>query len=107
MFTGKAAPNLAHIKNFKERSIDVEWEALSPKATRRFKVTARRTHDLFAEIEGAVKKYRGHLIEGRLIEIENNKLSGYFTMEIDNKDDFKKVAKSIRTIPSILTINSV
>ena len=103
----KNCPNLAHIRNFKERSIDVEWEALSPKATRRFKVTAKRTHDLFAEIEGAIKKYHGHLIEGKLIEIENNKLSGYFTMEIDNKDDFKKVAKSIRTIPSILTINSV
>ena len=103
----KSCPNIKHIKNIKERSIDVEWEALSPKATRRFKVTAKRTHDLFAEIEGAVKKYRGHLIEGKLIEIENNKLSGYFTLEIDNKDDFKKVAKSIRTIPSILTINSV
>ncbi len=103
----KSCPNLKHIKNFTERSIDVEWEALSPKATRRFKVTAKRTHDLFAEIEGAVRKYRGHLIEGKLIEIENNKLSGYFTLEIENKDDFKKVAKSIRTIPSILTINSV
>ncbi len=103
----KNCPNLKHIKNFKERSVDVEWEALSPKATRRFKVSAKRTHDLFAEIEGAIKKYRGHLIEGKLIETENNKLSGYFTMEIENKDDFKKVAKSIRTIPSILSINTV
>ena len=103
----KNCPNVSHIKNFKERSIEVEWEALSPKATRRFKVTAKRTHDLFAEIEGAVKKYRGHLIEGKLTEIENDRLSGYFTMEIDKKDDFKKVVKSIRTIPSILNINTV
>ena len=103
----KKCPNVSHIKNIDQRSIDVEWEALSPKATRRFKVSAKRTHDLFAEIEGAVKKYRGHLIEGKLIETENDRLSGYFTMEIDKKDDFKKVVKSIRTIPSIININSV
>jgi len=99
--------NVKHIKNFEERSIDVEWEAVSPKATRRFKVTAKRTHDLFAEIEAAVRKYHGHLIEGKLVEDDNDRLSGFFTMEIEKKEDFGKVVKSIRTIPSIMNIYAV
>ena len=103
----KKCPNVIHIKNFDQRSIEVEWEALSPKATKRFKVTAKKTHDLFAEIEGAVKKFRGHLIEGKLVHEDNDRLSGYFTMEIDKSDDFGKVVKSIRTIPSIININTV
>ncbi len=99
--------NVKHIKNFSTRSIDVEWEAVSPKSTRRFKVTSKITHDLFSEIEGAIRKYHGHLIEGRLIEDDNDRLSGFFTIEIDKKDDFGKVVKSIRTIPSIINIYAV
>jgi len=67
-------------------------------------VTSRITSDLFSEIEGAVKKYRGHLIEGKLEETENERLTGSFTMEVDRDDDFKKVLKSIRMIPSILNL---
>jgi GTP pyrophosphokinase len=100
----KSCPNLKNIREFNERSIPVEWEAVSPKTTRRFKVTAKRTSDLFSEIEGAVRKYKGHLIEGRLEENEQGNLSGNFTMELEQGDDFKKVIKSIRTIPSIMNI---
>jgi len=59
-------PNLAHINEFEERSVEVQWEASTPRATRRFQITARMTSDLFSEIEGAIRKYRGHLIEGKL-----------------------------------------
>jgi GTP pyrophosphokinase len=90
-----------------ERSIPVEWEAVSPKATRRFRVTARMTSDLFSEIEGAVKKYKGHLIEGKLEEDDKGNLRGAFTMELETKDDYRKVMKSIRTIPSVMNIQSV
>jgi len=96
--------NLNNIKNLKNRSIDVQWEAVSKKASRKFKVTARKTHNLFSEIEGAVKKHNGHLIEGRLAESDNEKLTGFFTMELDNDEDFGKAVKSIRTIPSIINI---
>lgn len=96
--------NLEHIKEIKDRSIEVEWETSSPRKTRQFKVTSRITSDLFSEIEGAVKKYRGHLIEGKLEETENERLTGSFTMEVDRDDDFKKVLKSIRMIPSILNL---
>jgi len=54
--------NLASIKDFTERHIDVEWETVSPKSTRRFQVAARMTSNLFSEIEGALKKFGGHLI---------------------------------------------
>ncbi|TFG61635.1 MAG: bifunctional (p)ppGpp synthetase/guanosine-3',5'-bis(diphosphate) 3'-pyrophosphohydrolase [Spirochaetales bacterium] len=100
----KSCPNLAHIKDFAERNVVVEWETISPKATRRFTVNARRTSDLFSEIEGAVRKFKGHLIEGKLNEDDKGNLTGSFTMELDNLEDFKKVIKNLRTIPSILNI---
>ncbi len=98
----KNCPNLAHINDFEARSVEVEWEAVSPRLTRRFQVTAKMTSDLFSEIEGAVKKYRGHLIEGKLEENERGNLTGFFTMELENHDDFNRVLKSIRTVPSII-----
>ncbi len=100
----KSCPNLKNIKDFKERSIIVEWEAMSPKHTKRFKVTAHMTSDLFSEIEGAVRKYKGHLIEGKLEENDQGNLTGAFTMELENSGDFKKVIKSIRTVPAIINI---
>ncbi len=100
-------PNLAHINDIENRCIDVEWEAVSPRSTRQFKITSRMTYDLFSEIEGAVRKYKGHLIEGKLEEDERGKLTGRFTMELEHGDDFNKVIKSIKTIPSILTIQSL
>jgi len=102
----RRCPNIAHIPDIKERMIEVEWEAVSPRATRRFRVTARMTSDLFSEIEGAVRKYKGHLIEGKLEEDDRGNLSGAFTMELETKDDFKKVMKSIRTIPSVVNIQT-
>lgn len=100
-------PNLKHIQDFENRCIEVEWETASPKEVRHFRVTSRMTSDLFAEIEGAVRKYRGHLIEGKLAEDEHGNLNGRFSMEIEKKDDFKKVMKSIRTIPSVINIQPV
>jgi len=100
----KSCPNLPHITDFVHRTIEVEWEATSPRTTRRFRVTSRRTNDLFSEIEGAIRKYKGHLIEGRLEEDDKAHLTGCFTMEMDNEEDYKKALKSIRTIPSVLNL---
>lgn len=100
----KDCPNLKNIKDIEDRTIEVEWETASPKKTRRFTVTAKITSDLFSEIEGAIRKYKGHLIEGRLEEDDNGKLQGSFTMELEQMVDHKKVLKSIRTIPSVLNI---
>ncbi len=100
----RQCPNLRNIRDIDHRTIEVEWEASKPRKTKRFQVTSRLTADLFSEIEGAVKKYKGHLIEGRLEETESGQLTGSFTMEIDQPDDFKRVMKSLRTIPSIINI---
>jgi GTP pyrophosphokinase len=97
-------PSIASIKDFVERSIDVEWETVSPKSTRRLQVTARLASNLFSEIEGALKKFGGHLIEGKLEEDQGETLRGSFTVELDNREDFGRVMKSLRTIPSVLNI---
>ena len=102
-----SCPNLANIKEFDERHLEVEWETVSPKATRRFEVTARMTTNLFSEVEGAIKKFNGHLIEGKLEENIPETLQGFFTVELDNGRDFDQVLKSLRTIPSVLQIRSV
>jgi GTP diphosphokinase / guanosine-3',5'-bis(diphosphate) 3'-diphosphatase len=99
-------PSIASIKDFAERSIEVEWETVSPKSTRRFQVTARMTSNLFSEIEGALKKFGGHLIEGKLEESNHDTLRGFFTVELDNREDFAKVMKSLRTIPTVLNIQA-
>ena len=103
----KNCRNLKYIKNLGNREIDVKWEAASPKGCKKFKVTAKKTQNLFSEIEGAIKKYHGHIIEGRLTENENEKLTGFFIMELDKNEDFGKAIKSIKTIPSIINIYAV
>ena len=103
----RLCPNLAHIPDIENRNIAVEWEAVTARETRRFRVTARMTADLFSEIEGAVKKYKGHLIEGKLEEDDKGNLTGAFTLELETKDDYKKVMKSIRTIPTVMNIQTV
>lgn len=99
--------NLAGIPDFETRSIEVEWETVSPRETRRFRVVARRTFDLFSEIEGAIRKFHGNLIEGRVEEIDDGRLDAQFTVELDRRDDFKKVMKSVRSIPQVLNITAV
>jgi GTP pyrophosphokinase len=99
-------PSIASIKDFVERSIEVEWETVSPKSTRRFQVTSRLTSNLFSEIEGALKKFGGHLIEGKLEESNHELLRGFFTVELDNREDFGRVMKSLRTIPAVVNIQT-
>ncbi len=96
--------NLKYIKDFSTRNIDVEWETISPRATRRFRVTAKEAVDLFSEIEGALKKYEGHLISGKLHPNSKGTLTGYFTVEIDRAEQFRKVLKDLRTIPAVVNI---
>jgi len=98
--------NLNYIKDFDVRKIEVEWETVSPKATRRFKITSRVVTNLFSEIEGALRKYNGHLIEGKLEENDQDTLTGFFTVELDYREDFGKVIKNLRTIPSVLNIQT-
>ncbi len=100
-------PNLKGIDDFEERRIHVDWETASSRATQRFRIHSRYTHDVFSEIEGSIRKYRGHLISGSLDETERGDLEGFFTVEMESREDFKKISKSIRAIPTVLSISKV
>jgi GTP pyrophosphokinase len=100
-------PNLKNMSEIVDRSVEVEWENESPKLTKRFSITSKRTFDLFGEIEGALRKYKGHLIEGRLHDDDEGRLIGTFTMEVEHEEDFKKILKNLKTIPSVNTISEI
>ncbi|MFP4384051.1 MAG: RelA/SpoT family protein [Spirochaetia bacterium] len=103
----KDCRNLEYIADYPERTIDVEWETVSPRSTKRFRVSSRKTSDLFSEIEGAIRKYKGHLIEGKIEDAGNSKMEAFFIMEIENTADFRKILKSIRHVPSVLNIQEL
>jgi GTP pyrophosphokinase len=98
--------NTANIPDFAERKIETQWENASF-PVKRFKVEARKGENLFAEIEGAVKKFQGRLIEGKLEDTGNNRLAGYFTIQLEAKDDVPKVIKHIRGIPVVYNIQGL
>ncbi len=97
--------NLKHIPDFEQRMIEVEWETVSPHVTRRYEITAESARDLFSEIEGAVRKFRGHLIEGKVDEMVNGRVRAHFTLEMERSEDTKRIMKSIRSIPAVLNIH--
>jgi GTP pyrophosphokinase len=103
----RTCPNLKNMSEIVDRSVEVEWENESPKLTKRFSITSKRTFDLFGEIEGALRKYKGHLIEGRLHDDDEGRLIGTFTMEVEHEEDFKKILKNLKTIPSVNTISEI
>ncbi|MDR1986474.1 MAG: HD domain-containing protein [Treponema sp.] len=100
----KHCSNLKNIPDFEERKIPTAWENADPVLVKRFKVESRVSADLFSEIEGAARKYQGHLIEGRLEETAANRLTGFFTLHLEQAEDLKKIMKNIRGIPAVFTI---
>jgi GTP pyrophosphokinase len=103
----KNCRSIANIPDFEERKIEAEWENAASVLVKRFKVEARLSADLFSEIEGAVRKRQGHLIEGRLEETAPGRLTGFFTMQLEQAGGLKAVMKNIRGIPGILTIQAL
>ena len=103
----RGCKSLMSIPDVDERLIEVEWETVSPKTTHRFRVVARPTNDLFSEIEGAVRKIHGHLIEGRIDETSSDTLDASFTLEIERRQDLRKIAKSIRAIPTVMSLHNL
>lgn len=99
--------NLKNIKEFEQRKVHVEWETVSSKFTQRYKIHSKYRTDLFSEIEGAIRKNKGHLISGSLDETERGALLGFFTVELEQKEDAKKVVKSIRAIPAVMNVQKV
>ncbi len=98
--------NLPFLADFKERAIEVVWETRHPGLTRRFRIIAKRIPDLFGEVETAVKKIQGHLIEGKLEE-DGDRLVGWFTVRMERPEDGRKIERSVRGVPAILKVTVV
>jgi GTP pyrophosphokinase len=103
----KNCRNLANIPDFEERKIETEWENSFSALVKRFRIEARSQANFFSEIEGAARKYQGHLIEGKLEETAPNRLTGFFTMQLENAGDLKKLVRNIRLIPGVLGIQTL
>jgi GTP pyrophosphokinase len=99
--------SLLSIPDGKERTIEVEWETVSPRATHRFRVVSRHTTDLFSEIEGALRKVHGHLIEGRIEELSSGNIEARFTVELDRTQDLRKISKCIRAVPAVMSLHDL
>ncbi len=93
--------NLIHIGDFEERKIDVQWETDGDRPVYRLQVVCDGSSDIFSELEGAVRKYGGHLLEGRVEGDGDNSVIGNFTIELEKKEDLKKVLKNVRGTPSV------
>ncbi len=97
--------NLTNIREFAERRVEVSWET-APGLMRRYHVTGKRVLDLFSEIENAVRKHGGRLVEGRL-EDGQESLSGNFTMAYPSAEDARTSERNLRNVPSILKIKRI
>jgi len=100
----KDCPNLANIPDFESRQIKADWENPKSALVKRFRIESKLQMNLFSEIEGAVRKYHGHLIEGRLEERSANRLTGFFTMQLERQEDIKAVLKNIKGIPGLISL---
>ena len=96
--------SLHGIADFAERGIEVRWEEGAGAVTARFRITARKGTELFAEIEAAVRKFGGRLREGRLGERGDGTVTGFFTMEVEAREDIRRVAKAVRGLPAVLAV---
>ena len=99
--------NLLGNPEYEERKIDVLWESEGSELLKRFNIETVHSENIFPEIEGAIRSYQGHLMEGRLEEIAGNRLSGIFTMQIMKEEDLKPIVKKIRGIPDIIKLKAI
>ena len=103
----KSCASIAGNPEFENRRIEAEWENAGSALVKRFRIEAKLSANLFSEIEGAVRKWQGHLLEGRVEKTAENRLGGVFTMQLTRAEDLKAVMKSIRGIPGMLGIHPI
>ena len=105
--------SLAKNPEFEKRKIEAAWEKASSPLMKHFRIDARYSANLFSEIEGAIRRRQGHLIEGRIEEEASlkegaaSRLTGFFTIQLGHADDLKPVMKNIRAIPGIIAIRQL
>ena len=89
------------------RRIEVEWDNAETMLIKRFRVEVKYSPSFFSDIEGAVRKRQGHLIEGRLEELKDNVITGVFAVQLLKAGDLRPVLRNIRLIPGILKIDII
>jgi GTP pyrophosphokinase len=99
--------NILHIPDLSERSIEVEWESVSPRIKRIISIDAHKNSGLFGQIEAAIKRHHGHLASGKLEDNNNGHLEGRFIIDLPRREDFKKVLKDLRQIKSVVQLNDI
>jgi GTP pyrophosphokinase len=95
--------SIAAVADFEQRKIEVRWEDAS-QSTARYRVSTKMVPGIFSEIESAVRKFSGRLLEGKLGERGDGNLSGFFILEADTRENLKKTSKALRGLPSIISI---
>lgn len=101
----KSCRNLQYITEFPERAIPVQWESM-PETQHRFFIRAHKTYNLFSEIDNAIRKDGGKLLEGKF-EIEHDHLAGYVIISHSNPGQLKRAEKNIKKIPSIIEMQRI
>lgn len=97
--------NLGSIPDRQDRSIEVEWEGISPKTIRILTIHAQKDLKLFAELDRILRRFHGHLLEGKLdSEYHGEYQQGTFTVEIGRKDALKRFLKALRAGNGILEV---
>ncbi|MCR5731318.1 MAG: RelA/SpoT family protein [Sphaerochaetaceae bacterium] len=94
-------PNLKHMNEVDQRLVPVEWD--SSELVRRFKVMAKANTDLFAEIDGAVKKCGGRILAG-MLDASYSDVAGTFTISAPSEATLQNMISSIRQLPTITKI---
>lgn len=94
-------PNLPNMSEIGDRLIDVEWDIDTPVVVKRLRITSRRTFDIFTEVESAIKRCSGKLLEGKLEDDDGVSLVGTFTLEASDEAEMRKIIKAVRTMPTI------
>jgi GTP pyrophosphokinase len=100
----KDCQSIAFVGDFAERALDVEWETSGPKQTKLYKLRSEKSQGLFSEIEGAIRKQQGHILEGKLEEEGPGTYLGSFLIEIEEGGDFGKITHSLRSVPGITSV---
>jgi GTP pyrophosphokinase len=96
--------NILHIPDLDERSIEVEWESVSPRIKRIVAIDTHKTSGIFGEIEAVIKRHRGHLVSGKLEDNHSGHLEGKFTLDLPRREDFKKVLKDLKQIKAVISL---
>ena len=99
--------NILHIPEVNERSIEVEWESVSPRIKRIVSINANKTSDLFGDIEAAIRRHKGNLVSGKLEDNHNGHLEGRFILDLPRREDFKKVLKDLRQIKAVISLSDI